>query len=110
MNPGKMDRRLTIQSRHMVKDSAGGRSESWVDAFQCWAEAVTQKAGERVAAGADRATDERQFRIRYKSGLTSGTHRVLYQLKFYDITGITEEGRRDRMLLTCRALQSLSHV
>lgn len=110
MNPGKMDRRVTIQVRTLSKDAASGRVETWADAFQCWAEVVTQKASEGIAADADRSTDERQFRIRYKSGISSGTHRLLYQLRFYDITGITEEGRMDRMLLTCRATQSLSHV
>jgi SPP1 family predicted phage head-tail adaptor len=110
MNPGRMDRRLTVQVRTLTKDAAGGREEAWADAFDCWGEAVTQKASEGVTADADRATDDRQFRIRYKSGIASGTHRVLYQLKFYDITGITEEGRRDRLLLTCRAVQALAHI
>lgn len=110
MNPGKMDRRITIQSRTLTKDAAGGRVETWVDAFDCWAEVVTQKAGEAVTADADRATDERQFRIRYKSGIASGTHRIFYQLKFYDITGIVEEGRQHLLLVTCRAVQALTHV
>jgi SPP1 family predicted phage head-tail adaptor len=105
-----MDRRLTVQARTLTKDAAGGRVETWADAFDCWGEVVTQKASEGVTADADRATDDRQFRIRYKSGITSGTNRILYQLKFYDITGIVEEGRRDRLLLTCRSVQSLTHA
>jgi len=101
---------LTVQVRTLTQDAAGGRVESWADAFQCWGEAVTQKGAEAITADSDRATDERQFRIRYKANIASGTHRILYQLKFYDITGITEEGRRDRLLLTCRAAQSLDHI
>ena len=110
MNPGKMDRRVTIQARTLTKDAAGGRVETWADAFDCWAEIVTSKATESVTADADRASEDRQFRIRHKSGIASGTHRLLYQLRFYDITGIIEEGRRDRLLLTCRAVQALTHV
>jgi len=110
VNPGKMDRRITVQVRTLNKDTVGARSESWADVFQCWAEAVTHRQAEGITADADRATDDRQFRIRYKSGIASGTHRILYQLKFYDITGIIEEGRRDRMLLTCRAVQALTHI
>jgi len=110
MNPGKMDRRLTVQVRTLTQDATGGRVESWADAFQCWGEAVTQKGAEAITADADRATDERQFRIRYKANIASGTHRILYQRKFYDITGIVEEGRRERLLLTCRAVQSLAHL
>lgn len=110
MNPGKMDRRVTIQARTAAKDGAGGREDAWFDLYLCWAEIVTSKAAEAITADADRASEDRQFRIRYKAGLTSGNHRLLYQLKFYDITGIVEEGRRDRLLLTCRALQALDHV
>ena len=110
MNPGKMDRRITVQARTLTKDAAGGKQETWADSFDCWAEVVTQKAAEGVAADADRATDERQFRIRYRSAIASGTHRILYQRKFYDITGITEEGRQDRILITCRAVQALTHI
>lgn len=110
MNPGKLDRRITIQSRVMSKDATGARVESWADAFDCWAEIVTQKQAEGLAADADRATDERQFRVRYKAALSSGTHRIIYQLKFYDITGITEEGRQVSQLITARAVQSLTHV
>jgi len=110
MNPGKMDRRLTVQVRTMTKDGAGGRTESWADAFKCWGQVVTMTSAEAITAEADRETVTRQFRIRYKSGITPGTHRILYQLKFYNIEGIEEEGRRDSMLLTCRAVQSLAHL
>jgi SPP1 family predicted phage head-tail adaptor len=110
MNPGKMDRRITIQARTLTKDAAGGRVETWADSFLCWAELVKTSQTETVTADADRNIEIRQFRIRYKSGLASGTHRILYQLRFYDITGIDEEGRQDRLLLTCRATQSLTNV
>lgn len=107
-NPGRMDRRLTVQARTVSKDATGSRVETWADSFECWGESVRQTAREAISANADREHEERQFRIRYKSGISSGSHRVLYQLKFYDITSIIEEGRRDRMLLTCRSVQSLA--
>ena len=108
MNPGRMNRRLTIQSVTTGTDAAGGRTETWADAFDCWGEAVTQKGSEGITSDAERATDRRQFRIRYYAGLAPESHRVLYQLKFYNITGITEEGIKDRLLLDCIATQSLS--
>lgn len=110
MNPGKMDRRVTVQVRVVSKDAAGGRVETWADAFEGWAEAVRVKQNEAIAADADRNTEERQFRMRYRTGIASGTHRILYQLRFYDITAIEEEGRRESILITCQAVQSLTHV
>jgi len=107
-NPGKMDRRLTVQVRTYTRDATGGRIETWADSFDCWGELVTSKSKEAIAGDADRNIGEKTFRIRYKAGLASGTHRILYQLQFYDILGIDEEGRSNTLLLTCRSVQSLS--
>lgn len=106
-NPGKMDRRVTIQARTLTRGTDGSRVETWVDSFDCWAEIVVHRGKESVVADADKPQDQRQFRIRYKSGLAAGTHRLLYQLKFYDIVAVTEEGRQDRLLLDCRSVQLL---
>ena len=109
MNPGKLDRRITIQHRQLSKDSAGGRVETWVDSAKVWAQVISQTANEAITADADRSTDDRQFRIRHMAGIASGTHRIFYQLRFYDITGIEQEGRRDFLLVSARAIQSLTH-
>ena len=107
-NPGKMDRRLTIQVRTYTRDATGGRVETWADSFDCWGELVSTKQKESIIAAADRAIGDVVFRIRYRAGLAAGTHRVLYQLKFHDILGIDPEGRENTLILTCRAIQSLS--
>ena len=108
-NPGAMNRRITVQLRTMTKDGAGARTESWADAFKVWAQPVKQSAREAIVSDADRTSDTRQFRIRYQSALTAGTHRIVYQGRYYDITAVDEEGIRDRMLLTCTAIQSLTN-
>ena len=107
-NPGNMDRRLTVQVKSSSHDAAGGRLESWVDAFKVWAEQLGQKAAERVLSDAERNSDSRVFRIRYNSSIQADIHRIYYNSQFYDITGITEEGIKDRMLVTCRSLKSLT--
>jgi SPP1 family predicted phage head-tail adaptor len=106
-NPGKMDRRLQVQVRTYTRDATGGRIETWADSYKVWAELVKSTSKESIASGADRAMGDKVFRIRYRTDIASGTHRILYQLKFYDITGIDEEGRKDRLLVTCRSVQSL---
>jgi SPP1 family predicted phage head-tail adaptor len=106
-NPGKLNRRLTVQSRTFTRDATGGVVETWADAYPVWAELVNHSQDEKLVSDADRNIDTKQFRIRYKTGLASGSHRVLYQLKFYDIESVTEEGIRDRLLLKCRAAQAL---
>ena len=108
MNAGKMDRKITVQVRTATQDGTGGRVESWADSFDTWAELVQQRATEAVRAAAERTHEILQFRIRYKAGLGAATHRVLYQLRFFNIVSIIEEGRKDKLLLTCESVQAVS--
>lgn len=108
MNPGNLKRRITIQVRTLTKDATGSPVETWVDQLpKAWAEAVKQTGKESTIADADRNQDSRQWRIRHRE-LTTGNHRVSYKNRIYDITGITEEGIRDGLLLDTVATQSVS--
>ena len=107
-NPGAMNRRIQVQVRTLTQDATGARVETWLNAFKLWAQPVRQAAREGVVSDAERTTDTRQFRIRYNSTITAGTHRISYQSRFYDITSVDEEGIRDRLLLTCNAIQELT--
>lgn len=99
MNPGKLDRRIVLQVRTLSRDGTGSRVETWSDSATLWAEVVTQKGSEKSAADAERPVDSRQFRIRHRA-IDPTNHRILYQSKFYNITGTTEEpGRRSTLLL-----------
>jgi len=105
MNPGKLNRRLVIQSRTLTQDATGSRVQAWADSATVWAEAVIQKGRESTLADADRSQDTRQFRIRHRV-LSSSTNRLFYQSKFYNITGITEEGVKTTLLIDAIATQS----
>lgn len=108
MNPGAMDRRIMVQRRDVTRDAAGGVIETWVDQFHLWTEIPKQQGGETLIADGDRASDTRQFRIRYREGIASDTHRIEYQSRFYDIRHIAEEGRRNRLLITAVWNQSIT--
>lgn len=105
MNPGKMDRKLTIQARTLSQDGTGGRVETWADAYDVWAELIEMRAAEMVAAQSERTHALMKFRIRWKA-IAAGTHRILYRLKFYNILSIVEDGRNDRLVLTCESIQA----
>jgi len=107
-NPGKMNRRLTIQARALSKDAMGGRSQSWSDLLTVWAELLTHRSAESVLSDAERETDMKAFRVRYHPAFTTEGHRVLYKLEFYNIEGIEEEGVKDRLILKCRSIKSLT--
>lgn len=106
MNPGKLDRRVVIQRRIILKDETGSRFETWADQATVWAEYVTARGTETTLADADRSQVTQQFRIRHRS-ITTTDHRILYRLKFYDIRSISEEaGRWNTLLLETVSTQS----
>lgn len=106
MNPGKLDRRITIQVRTYTRDASNTKVETWANQCSVWAEYVSQRGKESEIAGADRSQENQQFRIRYRS-IAPGTHRIRYSGKTYDIVGIAEEGRQQSLLLDCVSIQAL---
>jgi len=111
-NPGKMDRRIAIQRRTITQDAAGGNVETWSLQANAWAEKVDQHGKESEIANADRAEDETQFRVRYKSfleGVTSASgYRITYKGQTFDITHVKEGGRRDTQLITSKTTEGIS--
>ena len=107
MNPGKLDRRITLQVRVVSKDGAGGRVETWADSATVCAELVQARGSEATKADSDRYQTSQQFRIRYRA-LDPANYRILYKSRFYDIQAVTEEGRQTTLLLDTIATQALT--
>lgn len=105
MNPGKLDRRITIQARTTTRGASGGVVVSFADDATVWAQKVDSNGREMQAAGALRAEAELVLRIRYRSTLTT-QHRIYYGGQYYDILQINEEGRRASQLLQARTVAS----
>lgn len=99
-NPGKFDRRISIQTRTVVRGSAGGAADSWSLLDTVWAQKIEEGSREFSSAAAMHAEATRAFRIRYRSDVTP-QHRVVYGGQFHDILGVTEEGRSEYLLLAC---------
>lgn len=106
MNPGKLNRRVVIQSCTKTRDDSGSTVSTWADQLTVWAEAVTHKGNEAEIVDSDRPQQSRQFRIRYRT-ITAEDHRILYQSQFFNITGITEEGIRNTLLLDTVATKAI---
>ena len=99
-NPGKLDRRISIQARTVVRGVAGGAGETYALLDTVWAQKIEEGTREFRAVGATHAEATRAFRIRYRSDVTP-QHRVVFGGVFHDILGTTEEGRSEFLLLAC---------
>ena len=98
MNPGKLNRRIILQVRTLTKDATGSRVQTWADLTPLWAEQIKQTGKESSLADSDNSQDTRQFRIRYRN-ISEQNHRIFYQSKFFNITGITEEGIKTTLII-----------
>lgn len=113
MNPGKFDRRITIQELTTSKNSNyGSENETWADKWTLWAQFESYYRGvtgkEEYEADKQTAVSEVVFRIRYKEALMGGEkkYRVLFNNRTYDINEIREDieqYRRSYMKLICDA-------
>jgi SPP1 family predicted phage head-tail adaptor len=109
MNPGKLDRRITIQVRVQTHGTDGFVSETWADLFSVYAARENVAAGRRSSSGLDVSTSGEVFTIRYRSGISTA-HRLLFEGRPYAITSVTEIGRREGMRLTAETAANPTQV
>lgn len=100
MQAGDFNRRITIEQLSASADSYGADGgSSWSTlAADVPAHVRPISAVERVRAGREVATEALRFVLRYRSDLTANGHRIVYESKRYDITGIAEYGPRRQFL------------
>ena len=101
MNPGRMDRQVTLQ-RFTVTQSAIG------EAVKTWSTLATVPAAYKPSPGGEPVNGDKVeaelpvvFTIRYYSGLNP-KDRLQYEGTVYNILAVTEVGRRHLMELRAR--------
>ena len=92
----QLDRRITIQ--HQVTGSGFGAVTTWEDLATVWARLMRPTAQEiyRNEANREQATQTAYFRVRWRNDVTEDM-RVVFDGHNWDIEGILEVGRRDKL-------------
>jgi SPP1 family predicted phage head-tail adaptor len=104
VQPGKMDRRITVQARTSL-NTGGSVALSYSDKAVVSAEIVNTTSREFRSAGSLRDGATIAFRIWYLPTLTS-TDRILYAGKRYNVVGDPiEEGRKETMLVQAQYVE-----
>lgn len=104
MSAGALDRRITIR-RGTVTNTGLGTTTVWADQVTLWASRKDISDGERAAAGMVQGTVVSRFVVR-SSSVSRGIKpkdRLIEGGLTYEITGIKEIGRRDRLEITAEA-------
>lgn len=98
MQSGKLDRRITIATLTITRDSHGGQVESWTTLATVWAAAVPWRGSEAVHADQVTALAEFRFQLRYRTDFDAKA-RVTFDGVVYDIIRIDEIGRGEGLFV-----------
>ncbi len=94
-DPGRLDRRITIEQNTPTQDGAGQPIDSWAALATVWAEVVPVGGSERFQAMQVGAETVVKFRIRYRGDVLRAM-RVVYDSDNYDIADVAEDRRFER--------------
>ena len=105
MDPGVLNRQITIQQYTVTRDSYGGEVQAWADLVTVWAQKAHRASREFFAAQKVNAETTDMFIVRFRSGVTAKM-RVTFDGKTYDIIGADDpDGRKRELQLLCRAVE-----
>ena len=104
MDAGKLDRRLTIQSKVSTRGSMGDVAETWETVATVWARLLSSKGREFYSGGVQLGVDITGFQIRYSTavGAMDQTWRVLYEGQEYNVFSTSEVGRREYLIIMAK--------
>lgn len=100
MNIGQLDQRVTLQARSVVTDALGQDTITWVDVATVWAQCQSVRGREFFAAAQVQQEQTVKVRIRYRADITP-LHRLVWQGRAHDITGVVPVGRKEMLELMC---------
>lgn len=101
---GKLDRVVTIQTKTNVQASDGSvvGNETWADLDEIYVQYLPGPGNERFQSQQIDARVEARFRGHWRDDITP-QHRLIHEGLVYDILGVNEIGRRERIEILCRA-------
>lgn len=95
MQIGKLDRRITLLSRSVVRDGFGDATEQFTPLDEVWAQVIFNRGSEKFRDNQvqRQAQVEVTFRIRWRADLAREM-RVEWDGVSYDVSNVVEIGRR----------------
>jgi len=106
MNPNKLDRRISVETKSTSLDANGDRVDTWTTILSSIPANVAPTGGkEFIRATRMFETASAVFMIRYRTNITQ-RDRILYNGRYYNIISIDEMGRKDGLLIVAESLNN----
>lgn len=99
MNIGRLDRPITLQRPVKTLDEYRAARVIWEDVATVWATFTPASSRTRMEAPKPLPIHAASFVLRYRQ--VEGSWRVMHDGQPWRITGISEMGRREGIILTC---------
>jgi len=103
-NPGRLDRRVTLQYAVLARDAAGGQVPTWYDLATVSAAKIPVRGARFYAAESKQFETLVGYRIRHRSGVAAGMRLVHGDDVLEIVAPPEEQGRRQYLDLTCRGI------
>ena len=102
INPGTLNKRITIQTKTNVADGYGSSTTTWVDTISVWAAMWPISANETIKNDKLRGDVTHRIRIWYRTGVTY-KNRIKWGTKYYQVIGIINPNEENVYLdLLCK--------
>jgi SPP1 family predicted phage head-tail adaptor len=102
-DPGRLDRRVTLQYAIVSQDAVGGVVQTWINAPTVWA-SKRFESGRRLFVTEQKTTEDYMvFRIRHRLDVDN-FWRIVHGDDVFEVVSIEELGRRQYLDLTARAV------
>jgi len=103
MASGRLDRRITIQSKSVAKDSYGQNITTWSTFLTVWSNPVQREGREQTADNNRTTMRPITFRTRWNSTITNEM-RIIWEGEYYKIEDIKELGRKEGLMINAMKL------
>ena len=97
MTPGKLDQRVTFQTKTRPPDGMGGATETWVSAATVSAHVRPMRGNETTQGERVVAEGQYRFVVRFRSDVTEAM-RIVWNGENYNIRNVRREGSRKMYL------------
>jgi SPP1 family predicted phage head-tail adaptor len=101
IDPGKLDRRITLQSASVSTDGFGQAVRTYSTLAQVWAKVDYRSVSEGNEASKLTSVNKVRFTVRYRSDVDATT-KISWGGKTYEIEGVSLEGRDNYLIIDTR--------
>lgn len=103
VTPRTMRTQIVLQDKTETTNARGELVATWADDVTVWAESTPVRARDQFQAGKEQLPVDVVFRIRYRTGISAKTHRVMWRSEPYELHGepIDVDGMRTTLELMC---------